>query len=65
MRAYDGGGGEGAASHLPRRHGDRGGEAGDEMGSLPLRSGSSLPPPSFSKSPASLLLLSKSLTLYC
>jgi hypothetical protein len=45
---------------LLRRHGHRGG--GTAMGSLALRRN---PPPPFSKSPGSLLLLSKSLTLYC
>ena len=48
-------------SPLFRRHGHRGGATA--MGSLALRC--SNPPPPFSKSPGSLLLLSKSLTLYC
>ena len=43
-----------------RRHGHRGGAIA--MGPLALRCN---PPPPFSKSPGSLLLLSKSLTLYC
>jgi len=46
---------------FPLSDGDRGGSGAGGMGLLAVRSN----PPLFSKSPASLLLLSKLLTLYC